>query len=125
CQTLTEGKEETRRAFTISSLIGSVWALLVYFPVLLGKGIVDWPIPWADFNPLIHHYLPGPILGLATDLLSFAGGFVLRMRVILSMLIGGVALQFIGNAWAAKYHPLFAERFAEGMSIRTTLLQQL
>ena len=125
CQTLTEGRAETTRAFTIASIIGTVWGTLVYFPVMLGKGILDWPIPWADFNLIVHQYVPGPVMGVATDLMSFAGGFVLRMRVIVSMLIGGVAIQVIGNAWAAKFHPIFSERFAEGMSIRTTLLQQL
>jgi hypothetical protein len=125
CQTLTEGKEETTRAFTIASIIGTIWGTLVYFPVMLGNAILDWPIPWADFNLVVHQYVPGPVLGIATDLMSFAGGFILRMRVIVSMLIGGVAIQVVGNAWAAKYHPIFSERFAEGMSIRTTLLQQL
>jgi hypothetical protein len=125
CQALTSGTDDTKRTFTLTSVIGSLWGALVYFPVLLGKGILDWPIPWADFNPLMHQLLPGSILGIGTDLMSFAAGFILRMRVVVSMLIGGVAIQVIGNAWAAKHHALFSERFAEGMSIRTTLLQQL
>ncbi|MCW8131079.1 MAG: OPT/YSL family transporter [Planctomycetota bacterium] len=125
CEALTGGDEESRRTFTLTSLIGAVWGALVYFPVLLGKGILDWPIPWADFNQLVHPILPGAILGLGTDLMSFAAGFILRFRVIVSMLLGGLAIQVVGNAWAAKHHPIFAERFAEGMSIRTTLLQQL
>ena len=125
CQTLTEGKEETRDAFTLASLAGALWGLVVYFPVMLGKAILDWPIPWADFNTIVHQYVPGPIVGIGTNLMTFAGGFILRMRVILSMLLGGFAIQVVGNAWAASHHPIFAERFAEGMSIRTTLLQQL
>jgi hypothetical protein len=125
CQTLTEGSEETMRAFTISGIVGSIWGAAVYFPVMLGNAILDWPIPWADFNLIAHQYLPGSVVGIATDLMTFAGGFILRMRVIISMLIGGVAIQVFGNVWAAKYHPIFSERFAEGMSIRTTMLQQL
>ncbi|MBI3831151.1 MAG: OPT/YSL family transporter [Planctomycetes bacterium] len=125
CQALTGGNDETRRTFTVTSIIGTIWGALVYFPVLLGKGILDWPIPWADFNLIVHQYLPGSVLGIGTDLMSFAAGFILRFRVVVSMLLGGIAIQFFGNAWAAKYHPIFAERFAEGMSIRTTLLQQL
>lgn len=125
CQALTGGTDDTRRTFTVTSIIGTMWGALVYFPVLLGKGILDWPIPWADFNLVVHQFMPGSVLGIGTDLMSFAAGFILRFRVVVSMLIGGIAIQFFGNAWAAKYHPIFAERFAEGMSIRTTLLQQL
>ncbi len=125
CRTLTEGKPEIKKAFTLSSIVGTVWGVLVYFPVLLGKKILDWPIPWADFNALVHSFVPGPILGIGTNLMSFAGGFILRMRVILSMLLGGFAIQVVGNAWAVEHHPIFSERFAAGMSIRSMLLQQL
>ena len=125
CKTLTEGRDDIKRAFSISSVIGLIWGGIVYFPVLLGSKIVDWPIPWADFNTVAHQFVPGAVVGIATDLMTFAGGFILRLRVIISMLIGGVAIQVIGNAWAAKFHPIFSERFAEGMSIRTTMLQQL
>lgn len=125
CTTLTRGSEDTRRVFTLASLVGTAWGILVYFPVMLGKNILDWPIPWADFNIIVHQYIRGPVVGIGTNLMSFAGGFILRMRVILSMLIGGVAIQVVGNAWAAAYHPVFADRFAQGMSIRTTMLQQL
>jgi hypothetical protein len=125
CLTLTKGKAETRRIFTITSLIGTIWGILIYFPVMLGKGIVDWPIPWADFNIIVHQFVRGPIVGIGTNLMSFAGGFILRMRVIISMLVGGLVIQVLGNAWAAHFHPIFNERFAQGMSIRTTMLQQL
>ncbi|HYF47761.1 MAG TPA: OPT/YSL family transporter [Planctomycetota bacterium] len=125
CKTLTENKEETRRPFSIAAVIGSIWGAIVYFPVLLGSKIVDWPIPWADFNTVAHQFVPGAVVGVATDIMTFAGGLVLRLRVIVSMLLGGIAIQIVGNAWAAQYHPIFSERFAEGMSIRTTLMQQL
>lgn len=125
CETLTRGDGDIRRAFTLSGIVGTVWGAVVYFPVMLGRKILDWPIPWADFNSLVHQWLPGPAIGIGTNLMTFAGGFILRMRVIVSMLLGGFAIQVIGNAWAAKFHPIFHERFAAGMSIRSTMLQQL
>lgn len=125
CQALSGGTPESKRTFTVASVIGTLWGGMVYFPVMLGKSILDWPIPWADFNTVMHQYFPGTIWGVGTDLMSYAAGFILRMRVIVSMLLGGIAIQIVGNSWAAAHHPIFSERFAEGMTIRTTLLQQL
>jgi len=101
CKALTRGSPEAKKVFTICGLIGTVWGLLIYLPLTLGKRIADYPIPWADFNRKIHTVLRGASFGIATDILAFSGGFIVPFRVIVSMVIGAVAVQFIGNAWAA------------------------
>ncbi|MFB3890898.1 MAG: OPT/YSL family transporter [Phycisphaerae bacterium] len=101
CKALTSGSPDAKKVFTITGLIGAVWGLLIYLPMTLGKGISDYPIPWADFNRRIHTFLKGASMGIATDILAFCGGFIIPFRVIVSMVIGAVAVQFIGNAWAA------------------------
>ena len=100
CKALTRNDPEPKKVFTICGLFGTVWGLIIYFPVALGKRIVDFPIPWADFNHSLHSVLRGASFGIGTDILAFTGGFIVPMRVILSMLIGAFAIQFFGNAWA-------------------------
>jgi hypothetical protein len=81
-------------------LIGTLWGLVIYFPIALGKKIINYPIPWVDFNRGLHNVLKGGSFGIATDILAFTGGFIIPFRVIVSMLIGALAVQFVGNAWA-------------------------
>jgi len=101
CKALTRGSPEAKKVFTITGLIGTVWGLLIYMPLTLGKRITDYPIPWADFNRRLHTVLRGASMGIATDILAFCGGFIIPFRVIVSMAIGAFAVQFVGNAWAA------------------------
>jgi len=100
CKALTRDDPEPKKVFTICGLIGTLWGLVVYFPVALGKKIVDYPIPWADFNRSVHSFVRGASLGIATDILAFTGGFIVPFRVVISMLVGAIAIQFFGNAWA-------------------------
>jgi len=101
CKALTRGRPEAKKVFTIAGLIGTVWGLLIYLPIALGKRLTDYPIPWADFNRRLHTVLKGASFGVATDILAFCGGFIVPFRVIVSMVIGALAVQFVGNAWAA------------------------
>lgn len=101
CKALTRGSPDAKKVFTITGLIGTVWGILIYLPLTLGKRIADYPIPWADFNRRLHTVIRGASFGIATDILAFVGGFIVPFRVIISMVIGAVAVQFLGNAWAA------------------------
>lgn len=122
CITLTQDKEDMRRVFTISGLIGTAWGLLIYWPVALGKQIIRFPIPWADFNTRLSTLVKGSMFGVATDVLAFVGGFIVPFRAVLSMLIGAVAIQMVGNYWAVTAG--YFERYVPGMTIRSELLQQ-
>lgn len=100
CKAMTRGRPEAKKVFTITGLIGTVWGLVIYLPLTLGKRITDYPIPWADFNRPLHSTLRGASFGIATDILAFCGGFIIPFRVIISMVIGAMTIQFFGNAWA-------------------------
>ena len=109
---------------------------------MMGSAIVNFPIPWFDFNATLHTFMRGACFGVATDILAFTGGLIIPFRVIVSMLIGGLCIQFIGNWLAVEYLtkkltyinangvevteniPMF-NRFVEGMSIKTTLVNQV
>jgi hypothetical protein len=123
CNTLTGSDPNDLKSFTISGIIGTMWGLLVYWPVVMGKKIVNYPIPWVDFNARVHTLFPGASFGVATDLLAFSGGFVVPFRVILSMLAGSIGVQFIGN-WLMVREGLFT-RFTEGMNIATTRINEI
>ncbi len=101
CKALTKGSPEAKKVFTITGLLGTIWGLVIYLPLAVGKSVSDYPIPWADFNRKIHTILKGASLGIATDILAFSGGFIVPFRIIISMVIGAVGIQFIGNTWAA------------------------
>jgi len=101
CKALTRDDPEPKKTFTVCGLIGTVWGLIIYFPIALGKKIINYPIPWVDLNRGLHNTLSGASFGIATDILAFTGGFIIPFRVIVSMLIGAVVIQFVGNSWAA------------------------
>lgn len=122
CVALTQDKEDMRRVFTISGVVGTAWGLLVYWPVALGKAIIRYPIPWADFNARLQSMMKGAMFGIATDILAFTGGFIIPFRAVVSMLIGAVGIQVIGNYWAVTSG--YFTRYVPGMTIRSELLQQ-
>ncbi len=114
CAALTENNAERTRVFTVAGLIGTVWGLMVYWPVAMGKKIVNYPIPWVDLNAKVHSVARGASFGLATDILAFTGGFIVPFRVIVSMFLGAMVIQ-IGNPIMIDLG-LF-ERFVDGMPI--------
>ncbi|HUW84289.1 MAG TPA: OPT/YSL family transporter [Phycisphaerae bacterium] len=118
CKALTRDDPAPKRTFTVCGLIGTVWGLVVYFPVALGKKIVNYPIPWIDFNRGLHNELRGASFGIATDILAFTGGFIIPFRVVVSMLIGALAVQFVGNAWAVGGLDDFLARIGLGSVVQ-------
>jgi len=122
CITLTQDRREMKRVFTLSGLVGTAWGLIVYWPVALGRQISRYPIPWADFNARVHTYVSGAMFGIATDILAFIGGFIIPFRVVISMLLGALAIQVFGNHIVVRLG--IFDRYVQGMSIRSELLQQ-
>jgi len=118
CKALTRDDPGPKRTFTVCGLIGTVWGLVVYFPIALGKKIINYPIPWIDFNRGLHNELRGASFGIATDILAFTGGFIIPFRVVVSMLIGALAVQFVGNAWAVGGLDDFLARIGLGSVVQ-------
>ena len=114
CAALTEGRKEHMKVFTVTGLIGTAWGLLVYWPVAMGKKIVNYPIPWVDLNYKVHGAVRGASFGMATDILAFTGGFIVPFRVIASMFLGAIVIQ-VGNPIMIKMGHF--KRFVEGMPI--------
>jgi len=123
CKALTRENPDIKKAFTLAGFVGAMWGVVVFYPVLLGSKLINYPIPWADFGSRMHGLLPGAVLGLATSVAHFTGGFIIRFRVIVSMLIGALAIQVFGNVWAYKTGRF--DTFIPGMSIESILVQQI
>ncbi len=101
--TLPEEKSSKKSMLTITALIAFVYNIILYaVPFTTSFSIVPIPIPWMDFSNALESFLPGATFGIATDLLTFASGFITPLNVVVSMFIGAFSFFFIGNYFAAQ-----------------------
>ncbi len=118
--TLTERKPEEFRIFTLSLYPGMVWAAFLYLSqMFLGFQIV--PLPWIDFTPWTYRFLPGALIGFATDIVTVLYGFMIPFTTAAYMLIGSMACWVIGNSLTLTvfkdYFPTWYEEYFPGMSL--------
>jgi len=96
---MVENREERLKIITATALVGAVYSGLLYLmPLMTSMKVTVLPIPWADLGPAIQLFLPGSSLGFATDLMTFAVGFLVPIRTIVNMLIGCIAVFVVGNS---------------------------
>jgi len=99
----TEKKESWRwRIFAIGSIIGAVYGMFyVVVPgvsgTVLARPIELLPIPFVDFTAHLGDFLPGTMLGFATDLVYVLTGMVLPFWVVIGTVTGSVCSRVIGN----------------------------
>lgn len=104
--TLTERPDPKKnKVFLISTILGFIYGLFVYFPILVLEYTV-LPIPWIDLTRLIEPFFPGASFGIATDILIVALGFILSPNIVLAAFAGGFAFYFIGNHLTSPESPL-------------------
>jgi len=104
--TLTERPDPKRnRIFLISTSLGFIYGLFVYFPILVLEYTV-LPIPWIDLVRLVEPVFPGASFGIATDILAIALGFILSPNIVLAAFAGGFAFYFLGNYLTGPESPL-------------------
>jgi len=122
CESLTWKEQHKLRIFSLSAIIASFYALLVYFPnIAYGFSVI--PIPWIDLNSLTSPILPGASFGIATDLVIFATGFILPLKVALGFFVGAFGLYFVGNHLLVTFG-LFPE-WTPGLNLMTTWQRSL
>ncbi len=117
CITVAEKAKMPRqlKVFTLSAIVGMVYGVILYgFPYVLGTSVL--PIPWIDWTGTIQNFLPGAAIGIATPLSIFTLGFIIPWTVIVSMLMGGIAIYVIGN-YLAVSHQAFP--WTSDMSLET------
>ena len=101
-------KQESWRwhVFSTGAVIGLAWAgFYVFVPALSGavlsKPIQLITIPWIDLTTRTERILPGVPTGIATDLGSFLGGFIIPFWGVVGA-AGASAVTFIVNPWLVR-----------------------
>ncbi len=122
CKSLTWEDQRKLRIFSLSAILASFYALIVYFPAIV-YGFSVIPIPWIDLNNLTELILPGASFGIATDLVILVTGFILPLEVALGFFIGSFALYFVGNHLLVRFG-LFPE-WTPGLGLTRTWQRSL
>lgn len=86
-EVLSEKKEDQMRIFIFSVMIGLVFGLILYAPQLIGTPLV--PLPFIDLTGFTQDVLPGAVIGLSTDILTYAMGIVIPLNVASSRPLSG------------------------------------
>jgi len=126
---LEEREPKRMRIFVIFALIGFVYSLLAYgVPIIsqamLGYQITLIPYPWLDMTETFKDSLPGAMIGIDTNLISYMVGMILPYNVVVCMFIGSVISSVIGNPIVVWHFPhLIPEwvEFPKGMKLADIL----
>jgi hypothetical protein len=95
-KSLTWEDKRKLQIFSISAIIASIAGVVLYFlPLVVGITLI--PIPWFDFTSSVEGFLNGATFGIATDIIFFATGFILPMKVVVSILVGSLFVNLIMN----------------------------
>jgi len=107
--TISRHEKKRTRVLVVSAVIAMFYALFVYGIPLLGYSVLRLqsipfaiPVPWVDLTKFIEPALPGAAIGIATDLITFALGFMIPFNVIVSMFVTSFAIYFVANPIAVR-----------------------
>jgi len=122
---LTQRRPERLRIIAFSAIVGAFYAFLLYggpyVLAALGTPMQFLPVPFADFNSLLHQAIPGASLGVATDAVVFTSGFVIPFPVCVGILVGSLITQFFGNyLLVVNKITEFGETWFPGLNIAMT-----
>ncbi|MEM0381519.1 MAG: OPT/YSL family transporter [Nitrososphaerota archaeon] len=115
---LIEREEQHMSIYILGIVTGVVYAFMTYAGFLLGVPLL--PIPWFDFVWITEKYIPGALVGVATDPFTLGLGMVLPVKVAVSTLIGSIAIWIIANTTftsSPNFFPLWFSEYYKGMTI--------
>ncbi len=115
---LIERKEQQMSIYILGILTGVIYAFMTYAGFLFGVPLL--PIPWFDFVWLTEKYIPGALVGIATDPFTLGLGMVLPIKVAASTLIGSTAIWIVANTIftsSPDFFPLWFSEYYRGMTI--------
>lgn len=106
--TLSERGPRRMKAFTIAAALGMAYGFVLYsLPILsetlIGIRLSFIPWLWADLTSSIERYLPGATFGVSTDLITFLTGWIVPLNVVVSMFVGSLALNLVGNHLLVRF----------------------
>ena len=120
--TLYEREHEHMFYFLLSLTGGAVYGTILYLvPFILGPNARVIPYPWVDLTPYTQYFLPGAVIGIATDPTGFLYGMILPPSVTFSMMLGSFATWIFGNTLTLTvfkgFAPEWVEEYTPGMGI--------
>lgn len=117
-ETLTTQKGEIMKIFMAGFYPGLAYGAILYGGYSLGAQII--PLPWADLTWFTEKYVPGAIIGIATDPASFAYGLLLPLSASGSILLGSVIIWILLNyifTVNPSFFPEWTSEYYSGMTI--------
>lgn len=117
CSTITVREKFKYFIFSASFFVAFLYGVFMYvIPQIIPVMLV--PILWFDMSPFLQTFMPGAIFGIATTLPTLTLGLYLPGFVIISQLIGSVAIWVFGN-WYVVTNRLteFSNIYFTGMRI--------
>lgn len=120
--TLHERKSQDLLYFILSLTMGTIYATILYLtPMLIGPWARLIPYPWIDLTFYTQYFLPGAVIGIATDPLSFLYGMILPPSLTFAMLVGSIITWIFGNTLTLTtfkdFAPQWVEEYSSGMGI--------
>jgi len=120
CITLAERRPDRFRVFIVSSLGGMLYAFFVHFvSTALGFSLV--PLPFWDLTSLTESYMPGALIGISTEAMTWVMGMVVPFPAAFYMLIGSLGIWIFGNTFTLtlfpQFFPLWVREYRPGMGI--------
>ena len=119
-ETITTRETSRTRAFIAGFYPGLIYGALLYGGYGLGVPIL--PLPWADFTWFTEKYIPGALIGISTDPMSFVLGLIIPASSAFAMLLGSAMVWILLNyVFTINPHifPLWASEYYRGMSLNT------
>jgi hypothetical protein len=118
--------EPSRMKFMVMGFIAAfLYSLIAYGPYILGSVVgaptAIIPVPFADFTYRTEQYLPGALIGIATDPFTFFSGFIVPAESVICMFLGSIAIWVIGNVIGISYFKNeFLPEWMPGFSLALT-----
>lgn len=95
---LTSPQPSKKRVFTITSIIGIVYGIVVYaLPLATDYRVSVIPVPFYDLTHYIEDVMPGASLGISTDLVSYTFAFFMPHSFIVFLTASSFFTYFIAN----------------------------
>lgn len=117
-ETITIRESERMRIFMTGFYPGLIYGAIVYGGFSLGTAII--PLPWADFTWFTEKYIPGALVGVATEPTSFIFGLMLPLSVSGMMLVASLFVWIVLNyifTINPAFFPDWANEYHRGMTI--------
>ena len=106
-----EEREPLRmRLFVLFALLGFIYSFIAYgiptiSQALVGRAVILIPYPWYDMTESFRESLPGAMIGIDTNLMSYLMGLILPYEVVVCTFIGSFISSVIGNPLVVWYYP--------------------